>query len=100
MSEFSIVWPTEQNEHGSQMLWAGAWLVGHGGEEGAAIYSGRGGEAGRYPVPTTATGVRIRRWPNEGLEPEYADVLDLNGDELRPERLDFDRPQPFSRLVD
>jgi hypothetical protein len=98
MSELAIAWPAEQNEHGGQMLWAGAWLVGGAGEEGPAIYSGRGGEAGRYRVPAAATGVRIRRWPNEGLEPEYADVLDLNGNELRPEHLDFDRKQPFSRL--
>jgi hypothetical protein len=98
MSELSIVWPAESNEHGEQMLWAGAWLVGGAGEEGAAIYSGRGGEAGRYAVPDTASGVRIRRWPNEGLEPEYADLLELNGNEVHPEALDFDRPQPFSRL--
>ena len=98
MPELVITWPVEANEHGGRMLWAASWLVGGVGEEGEAIYSGRGGERGRYPVPAVATGVRIRRWPNEGLEPEYVDVLHLSGDELRPERLDFERPQPFSRL--
>jgi hypothetical protein len=99
MPELAIRWPVEQNEHGGRMLWAAAWLVGHTGEEGGAIYSGRGGEVARYAVPSTASGVRIRRWPNEGLEPEYVDVFDLNGGELHPERLDFDQPQPFSRLM-
>jgi hypothetical protein len=99
VAELAVDWPVEQNEHGGRMLWAGAWLVGGRGEEGEAIYSGRGGERGRYAVPTVATGVRIRRWPNEGLEPEYVDVLDLaQAGELRPEALDFERPQPFSRL--
>ena len=43
--------------------------------------------------------MRIRRWPNEGLDAEYVDVLDLlETREVRPERLDFDAPQPFSRL--
>ena len=99
MPDLTIVWPAEPNEHGARMLWAASWLVGTAGEEGEAIYSGRGGEQRRYAVPTAASGVRIRRWPNEGLEPEYVDVLDLAGvRELRPDRLDFDVPQPFSRL--
>ena len=99
MPEFLIAWPVETNEHGGRMLWAASWLVGGVGEEGEAIYSGRGGERGRYPIPAVATGVRIRRWPNEGLEPEYVDMLGVTGEEeLRPERLDFERPQPFSRL--
>jgi len=98
--ELAVVWPVEENEHGGRMLWAGAWLVGGSGEEGEAIYSGRGGESTRHPVPAAVTGLRIRRWPNEGLEPEYVDVLDLAGvGEVRPEALDFERPQPFSRLV-
>ena len=100
MPELVITWPVAENEHGGRMLWAASWLVGGVGEEGEAIYSGRGGERGHYPVPAVATGVRVRRWPNEGLEPEYVDVLDLTGgDELRPDRLDFERPQPFSRLA-
>jgi hypothetical protein len=99
MPELVIAWPVEVNEHGGRMLWAASWLVGGVGEEGEAIYSGRGGKRGRYPMPAVATGVRIRRWPNEGLEPEYVDVLDLTlVEDLRPEQLDFERPQPFSRL--
>lgn len=98
--DLAILWPAAMNEHGERMLWAGSWLVGSAGAEGDGIYSGRGGERRRYHVPPAATGVRIRRWPNEGLEPEYVDVLDLAGvAELRPERLDFDARQPFSRLT-
>ncbi len=99
MAEMTIHWPAATNEHGDQMLWAGSWLVGAAGEEGPMIYSGRGGEHGRYRIPEAGAGVRIRRWPNEGLDAEYVDVLDLSrARELRPERLDFDAPQPFSRL--
>ena len=99
MAEVAIRWPVDTNEHGDRMLWAGSWLGGGDGEEGPVIYSGRGGEHGCYTIPDTATGVRIRRWPNEGLDAEYADVLDLNGTgEVRPDRLDFDAPQPYSRL--
>lgn len=99
MAEVAISWPAERNEHGDRMLWSGCWLVGRAGEEGPVIYSGRGGEQGCYPLPTAATGVRIRRWPNEGLDAEYVDVLDLAATrEVRVEGLDFDAPQPFSRL--
>ncbi len=101
MPDLTIDWPVDENEHGEQMLWAASWLVGAAGEEGAAIYSGRGGEQRCYAVPTVATGVRVRRWPNEGLEPEYADVLSLTGmGGLRPAQLDFDVRQPFSMLVE
>jgi hypothetical protein len=99
MSELAIAWPAARNEHGDPMLWVGSWLVGGDGEEGEGIYSGRGGERRAYAVPADATGLRIRRWPNEGLEPEYVDVLDLTARrELWPEQLDFDTRQPFSRL--
>lgn len=99
MPELAITWPVEDNEHGEQMLWVGTWLVGGSGLEGEGIYSGRGGEQRVYAVPATATGLRVRRWPNEGLDAEYVDVLDLSTRrELRPEQLDFDVRQPFSRL--
>ena len=99
MAEIAILWPAEQNEHGEQMLWTGSWLVGSQGEEGEGIYSGRGGQRCSYQVPGAATGLRIRRWPNEGLEAEYVDVLDVHGPiEVAPARLDFDKRQPFSRL--
>jgi hypothetical protein len=70
------------------------------GVEGEGFYSGRGGGTGRYSVPASAVGLRVRRWPNEGLEPEYADVIDLaRVRELRATDLDFDITQPFSRLM-
>lgn len=81
------------------MLWFGSWLTGSAGFEGGWFYSGRGGESAEYPIPANATGVRIRRWPNEGLDAEYADVLAVDRlAELSPAALDFDAPQPFSRL--
>ncbi len=98
-AEVAIAWPALPNEHGGRMLWFGSWLVGHEGAEAAWFYSGRGGERGCYPVPPEATGLRIRRWPNEGFDAEYADVLDLSAcRELQPADLDFDRRQPFSLL--
>jgi hypothetical protein len=99
MSEIVIAWPVAENEHGERMLWFGSWLVGSAGAEGPGFYSGRGGTRGQYPPPPTATGVRIRRWPNEGFDAEYVDVLGVDTvEELQPAALDFDRPQPFSRL--
>lgn len=83
------------------MLWFGSWLRGDEGVEGGWFYSGRGGEYAEYPIPANATGVRIRRWPNEGLDAEYADVLAVDClAELSPAALDFDAPQHFSRLDD
>lgn len=97
--EIVIEWPVEANEQGWDMLWFGSWLVGADGGEGGWFYSGRGGESGSYRVPSGATGLRIRRWPNEGLEPEYVDVLSLTAvRQLTPGALEFDRRQRFSRL--
>ncbi len=99
MADVEIAWPALPNEHGGRMLWFGSWLIGDGGAEAEWFYSGRGGERGRYAVPNGATGLRIRRWPNEGFDAEYADLLDLTQKaELRPATLDFDRRQPFSLL--
>lgn len=82
------------------MLWFGSWLSGNDGGEGSWFYSGHGGDRDTYSVPVEATGLRIRRWPNEGLDAEYADLLSLEGlDELAAATLDFDSPQPFSRLL-
>jgi hypothetical protein len=95
----SIHWPDELNEHGRRMLWFGSWLIGEGDNEGGWFYSGRGGERARYEAPAAATGLRIRRWPNEGFEPEYADVLSLDGvAELAADALAFDRRQLHSHL--
>jgi hypothetical protein len=99
MRELRIAWPAAANEHGESMLWFGSWLVGDAGVEADWFYSGRGGELGRYAVPPSASGLRIRRWPNEGFDAEYVDVLDLAGlRDLDLAALDFDRPQPFSAL--
>jgi hypothetical protein len=81
------------------MLWFASWLSGREGEEGPWFYSGRGGEADSYTVPANATGLRVRRWPNEGLDAEYADVMRTGPlAAVVAGQLDFDSPQPFSRL--
>lgn len=82
------------------MLWFGSWLSGSAGGEGGWFYSGRGGCAETYDIPSAASGLRIRRWPNEGLDAEYADVIALsNLSSLDIQSLDFDAPQPFSWMA-
>jgi hypothetical protein len=99
MRQVVVHWPADRDEHGGKMLWFGSWLVGAEGAEAGWFYSGRGGESGSYEIPAEATGIRVRRWPNEGLEPEYADIVPLNGaGELSAGDLDFDHRQQFSRL--
>ena len=71
--DLEIDWPELSNEHGDPILWFGAWLVGDEGVEGDWFHSGRGAARTTHAVPSDATGVRLRRWPNEGLAPEYAD---------------------------
>ncbi len=99
MDELTVAWPSTENEHGEPMLWFGSWLVGDAGGEGGWFYSGRGGTRARYSAPNGVTGVRIRRWPNEGFDAEYVDLLDLNGGaEIHPAELDFDVRQRYSLL--
>lgn len=99
MHELVVTLPEEINEHGGSMLWYGSWLVSEDGIEGDGFYSGRGGVSHRYAVPSSAVGLRVRRWPNEGLEAEYVDVMGLTRvRELCAGDLDFDVTQPFSRL--
>jgi hypothetical protein len=94
-----IRWPEVPNEQGRPMLWFGSWLTGGDGQEAEWFHSARGGAAGTYPVPPHATGLRIRRWPNDGLEAEYADLLDLGTlTDLVATDLDFDTRQRFSLL--
>lgn len=96
----TVRWPAELNEHGAPLLWFGSWLTGSAGFEGRWFYSGRGGECAEYVIPGEATGMRIRRWPNEGLDAEYSDILVLEGvSHVSPSALDFDAPQPYSRLT-
>ena len=99
MQSITVAWPHEENEHGAPMLWFGSWLRGDDGSEGLGFYSGRGGDKTSYAVPPDATGLRIRRWPNEGLDAEYVDVVPLSEvHEVAAAALDFDSPQRFSRL--
>ena len=99
MASITVSLPDALNEHGRPMLWFASWLSGHEGAEGQWFYSGRGGESASFPVPDGATGLRIRRWPNEGLDAEYADIVALaEVREVSAEALDFDAPQQFSRL--
>lgn len=94
-----IRWPEVENENGRPMLWFGSWLVDDRGAEGGWFHSGRGGARGSYDVPLSATGMRIRRWPNDGLEAEYADLTALEGlTDLVASDLDFDIRQKFSLL--
>jgi hypothetical protein len=100
MASITVSWPAEINEHGRPMLWFGSWLKGDDGAEGAWFYSGRGGERSSYSVPAWATGVRIRRWPNEGFDAEYADLFVFeHSREVAADSLDFETRQRFSRLV-
>lgn len=81
------------------MIWFASWLVGAEGVEGGWFHSDRGAADIRVTVPPEATGVRIRRWPSDGLDAEYADVLDLRGvADVNAAALDFDKEQQHSRL--
>ncbi len=81
------------------MRWFGSWLVGGGGNEGSWFYSGTGGAAASYDVPAEATGVRIRRWPSDGLDAEYVDIVNVPvGERISVDALDYDVRQPFSLL--
>lgn len=97
--ELTIDWPDMANEEGTPMLWFGAWLVGDAGGEGGWFHSGRGGACTSHEVPPEATGVRLRRWPNEGLAPEYADVIPVPSARLDAASISFEREQPFSLLA-
>lgn len=96
--EVAIDWPDLANEDGAPMLWFGAWLVGNEGVEGDWFHSGRGAAQTAHPVPSEATGIRLRRWPNEGLAPEYADLIPVPADSVSAADMLFEREQPFSLL--
>ena len=94
----TVSWPDTLNEKGKPMLWLGAWLVGSDGLEGDWFHSGRGGAETNHDVPSEATGVRVRRWPAEGLAPEYADIAPIESTTIDASTLPFEREQPFSML--
>lgn len=96
--ELAIDWPDVANEHGDPMLWFGAWLVGNEGVEGEWFHSGRGAACTAHTVPPEATGARLRRWPNEGLAPEYADLIPTPSGQVDAADVLFEREQPFSLL--
>ncbi len=96
--DLEIDWPELSNEHGDPILWFGAWLVGDEGVEGDWFHSGRGAARTTHAVPSDATGVRLRRWPNEGLAPEYADLIPTPAGSVDASDVLFEREQPFSLL--
>ena len=88
----TVDWGSDPNEHGEPMLWLGSWLAG-AGFEGAIFYSGRGGNRLAYDPPPSAAGLRIRRWPNEGLDAEYVDLaLSEVRDAIDASSLAFEAP--------
>ena len=64
--------PRLTNEQQEPLRLLASWLLPE--HEGAVFYAGTGG-AVMTPVPAAATGFRLRRWPSEGLAPEYLDWL-------------------------
>ena len=63
--------PQLTNEQGEPMRLLASWLLGDG--EGENFYSGTGGDSMTHTIPPDARGYRLRRWPSEGLAPEYLD---------------------------
>jgi hypothetical protein len=100
MAELTVTFPDVMNEQERLMIWHGAWLVGDDGHEGAWFYSARGGGTVHVAVPPEATGLRIRRWPNDGFDAEYADLAIPGGKlPLDVTTLDFDSEQAHSLLA-
>lgn len=96
-----IHWHGAVSDFGQPMPWFGSWLIGADGIEGDWFHSERGEAATEHDVPAGATGVRLRFWPSEGLDPEYVDVALPAGVEahaIDTAALDLDRPGPHSRL--
>jgi hypothetical protein len=81
------------------MIWLASWLVSSAGEEGDWFFSGPGPLESEFAVPPAALAVRLRRWPSNGLDPEYVDVP-LSGEHLRvsERELNFNIAQPNSAL--
>jgi hypothetical protein len=58
------------NEQDEPMRLLASWLLAE--HEGAIFYSGVGGPV-TAPIPQQAIGFRLRRWPSEGIAPEFLD---------------------------
>ena len=104
--KLQIRWHAAASDFGLQMPWFGSWLIGAEGLEGEWFHSARGAALTEHQAPTDASGVRLRFWPSEGLDPEYIDIDlpgNLPGDTetylIDTASLDFDRPGPHSRLA-
>ena len=96
-----IRWHEAVSDFGLSMPWFGSWLLGAEGLEGEWFHSGRGGALTEHEAPPAATGVRLRFWPAEGLDPEYIDIAlppAAAAHMIDTAQLDFDRPGPHSRL--
>ena len=101
MTEINVSFPYVLNEQGRPMIWFGSWLVGDDGIEGSWFHSDRGSAEVRVSIPEGATGLRIRRWPNDGFDAEYADILDLAATrDIDAAALDYDSRQKFSLLAE
>jgi hypothetical protein len=101
MTQINISFPYVLNEQGRPMIWFGSWLVGDDGSEGPWFHSDRGGAEVRVEAPAGVTGLRIRRWPNDGFDAEYADILDLStAANLDASTLEYDQRQKFSLLAE
>ncbi|MFN0094955.1 MAG: hypothetical protein ACKVVT_09270 [Dehalococcoidia bacterium] len=99
MPDLTVSFPFVLNEQERPMIWFAAWLVGDAGVEGDWFHSARGAAEVTVAIPADATGLRIRKWPNDGFEAEYADILDLARlRTLDAGEVDFDVRQEFSRL--
>jgi hypothetical protein len=88
-----IEWGREINEQGGVMRWLASWLTGDRGHELDWFYSGWGDETTEHAVPAAATGVRLRKWVSEGLDPEYLDLPLDRSTVIRTAALDFDARQ-------
>jgi hypothetical protein len=62
--------PHLTNEQDEPMRLLASWLLAE--HEGALFYSGTGGTVTAV-IPQHAIGFRLRRWPSEGIAPEYLD---------------------------
>jgi len=83
------------------MIWFASWLVDDDGGEGGWVHSARGAARLEVSVPSDATGLRVRRWPSDGFDAEYADLTDLGSvNHIDAGALDFDVRQRFSLLAE
>jgi len=90
----TIRWAAETNEEGGPTRWLGSWLVAGAAVEGSWFYGGYGSEQTAHPIPAGATGIRVRKWLSEGLDPEYVDLPLTENGPVDTAALDFDSPQP------